>query len=207
MNQILISLILIGINISYICAKDDSKGSPQKILFIGDSLTAGYGLELEQAFPALIEQVLIKKGKQIKVINAGESGASSASAYPRLKWFIKQEPSLIILALGSNDGLRGQAIEQIKENLTKAIKLAQEKKIKLVLVGMQMPPNYGKDYTNQFRSLYGELAKQFNIPLVNFLLEGVAGKSDLNLPDGIHPNAAGHKIMAQTVLNVIEEHL
>jgi acyl-CoA thioesterase I len=201
----LLSIFLMQLNL--VIADINQASQIKKILFLGDSLTAGYGIEAEQAFPSLVEKMLRERDILVKAINAGESGASSASAYPRLKWLIKQKPDLIVLALGSNDGLRGQPIEQIKQNLEQAIKLAQEHKIALILVGMQMPPNYGKDYTKKFSLLYKDLAKHFKLPLVDFLLEGVAGVAELNLSDGIHPNPSGHKIMAKTVLKVIQEHL
>jgi acyl-CoA thioesterase I len=175
-----------------------------KILFLGDSLTAGYGIEKFQAFPTLIDKKLKEKGyKNIKVINGGISGSTSASALSRLKWYLKIKPDIMILALGANDGLRGLSVSELRKNLTACIQLAKENNIIIVLAGMRMPPNYGAAYTKSFFQIFGEVSKEQNVPLIPFLLKDVAGIPDLNIPDGIHPNEAGHKIVAQTVLPYI----
>lgn len=175
-----------------------------KILFLGDSLTAGYGIEKPLAFPALIDEKLKKSGYQdIKVINGGISGSTSASALSRLKWYLKIKPDIMLLALGANDGLRGLSVEQLKNNLTVCIQLAKENNIKVVLAGMMMPPNYGVEYTKSFFEVYSKVADAQRVQLIPFLLKDVAGIPALNIPDGIHPNEAGHKIVAQTVLPYI----
>jgi len=175
-----------------------------KILFLGDSLTAGYGIEKIQAFPALIDNKLKEKGyKNIKVINAGISGSTSASALSRLKWYLKIKPDIMILALGANDGLRGLSVSELRKNLTACIQLAKKNNIIIVLAGMRMPPNYGATYTKSFFQVFGEVSEKQNLPLIPFLLQDVAGIPDLNISDGIHPNVAGHKIVAQTVLPFI----
>jgi acyl-CoA thioesterase I len=175
-----------------------------KILFLGDSLTAGYGIEKPQAFPALIDEKLKREGyHNIKVINGGISGSTSASAISRLKWYLKIKPDLMILALGANDGLRGLSVDQLKNNLTACIQLAKENNIKVVLAGMMMPPNYGEEYTKSFFEVYGKVAEAQHVQLIPFLLKDVAGIPNLNIPDGIHPNEAGHKIVAQTILPYI----
>ena len=175
-----------------------------KILFLGDSLTAGYGIEKFQAFPTLIDKKLKEKGyKNIKVINGGISGSTSASALSRLKWYLKIKPDIMILARGANDGLRGLSVSELRKNLTACIQLAKENNIIIVLAGMRMPPNYGAAYTKSFFQIFGEVSKEQNVPLIPFLLKDVAGIPDLNIPDGIHPNEAGHKIVAQTVLPYI----
>ncbi|MBT4289764.1 MAG: arylesterase [Deltaproteobacteria bacterium] len=175
-----------------------------KILFLGDSLTAGYGIEKFQAFPTLIDKKLKEKGyKNIKVINGGISGSTSASALSRLKWYLKIKPDIMILALGANDGLRGLSVSELRKNLTACIQLAKENNIIIVLAGMRMPPNYGAAYTKSFFQIFGEVSKEQNVPLIPFLLKDVAGIPDLNIPDGIHPKEAGHKIVAQTVLPYI----
>jgi acyl-CoA thioesterase-1 len=170
------------------------------ILFLGDSLTEGYQLAKEDAFPALVEVELKKKFSNIKVINGGVSGATTASGVKRLGWYLKSRPDIIVLALGSNDGLRGLNLDQSEKNLSEVIEKAKAANMKVLLVGMKMPTNYGENYRKSFEKLFASLAKKYNIPLLPFLLEGVGGKPALNLPDGIHPNPAGHKIMAQTVL-------
>ncbi len=170
------------------------------IVFLGDSLTEGYGLDKSEAFPSLFEKKLKATGyKDIQVINAGISGSTSASAVSRLKWYLRAKPTILVLALGANDGLRGLDPKAMKKNLAMAIQLALDRKVKIVLAGMKIPPNYGLKYTKEFENAYPELSKKYNIPLIPFLLDGVAAKPDLNLPDGIHPNRKGHEIIAQLV--------
>lgn len=172
-----------------------------KVLFIGDSLTEGYGIAKEKAYPYLLKNILEKKySTKIEVVNGSVSGSTTASGASRLRWFLRSKPEVLILALGANDGLRGIDLTSSKKNLSTIIKLAHEKKMKVILTGMQMPPNYGADYTKQFRDMFIDLKKEFSITLVPFLLEGVAAKKELNLSDGIHPNELGHKKMAENLL-------
>jgi acyl-CoA thioesterase-1 len=179
---------------------------PAQVLIIGDSLTAGLGVMPEQAYPDLVQEMLNKADKgRVKVINAGISGSTSAGSYSRLKWYLKARPSVLVLALGANDGLRGLPVEDMEKNLDKAIVLAKEAGIKVILCGMEVPPNYGPGYTARFRKVFPDLAGKHGVPLIPFLLEGVAGQADLNQADGIHPNAAGHKIIAHTVFPYILE--
>ena len=171
------------------------------IVFLGDSLTEGYGLEKTEAFPYLFEQALKTKGyKDIKVINAGISGSTSASALSRVKWYLRIKPTILVLALGANDGLRGLDPHAMKKNLAMAIKLALERNIQVVLAGIKIPPNYGIQYTKEFEAVYPQLADEFKIPFIPFLLDGVAARPEMNLPDGIHPNSRGHQIIARHVL-------
>ena len=171
------------------------------IVFLGDSLTEGYGIEKTEAFPYLFEQALKAKGyKDIKVVNAGISGSTSASALSRLKWYLRIKPTIVVLALGANDGLRGLDPQAMKKNLATAIKLAQERNILVVLAGIKVPPNYGIQYTEEFEAVYPQLAEEFKIPFIPFLLDGVAARPEMNLPDGIHPNSKGHQIIARHVL-------
>jgi acyl-CoA thioesterase-1 len=179
-------------------------GFAQTILFLGDSLTEGYQLSKEEAFPSLIETELKKNKPEIKVLNGGVSGATTASGLKRLDWYLKAKPEFMVLALGANDGLRGLKIENTEKNLVLVIEKAQERKITVVLAGMKMPTNYGEPYRSQFENMYPRLAKKFNLKLVPFILEGVGGNPKLNLADGIHPNSEGHKIMAKTILKVLE---
>ena len=181
--------------------------SQAKIVIVGDSLTEGFGIRKEESFPDLLQLELIKMGYEVNIINGGVSGSTSASAYSRLKWYIRIQPDIVILALGGNDGLRGLSLVHMKKNLIKAIELAKSKNIKIILAGMQMPLNYGKQYTKSFSEVYFELAKEYNIPLIPFLLKDVGGVSSLNLSDGIHPNPEGHKIIAKNVLKYLKPHL
>ncbi|MCG8619038.1 MAG: arylesterase [Desulfobacterales bacterium] len=186
----------------------DSVKETKNVLIIGDSLTAGLGVMPEQAYPALLQARLAEMGmNQVKVVNAGISGSTSAGAYARLKWYLKARPHLLILALGANDGLRGLSVAEMEKKLGRAISLAKEAGIKVVLAGMEVPPNYGPEYAADFRQVFPELAGRYRIPLIPFLLEGVAGKPALNQADGIHPNPEGHQIMADTILPYILENL
>ena len=174
------------------------------ILMLGDSLTEGTGVEKTKAYPHLVEQKLKAQGfLSINVINGGVSGSTTASALSRLKWYLRDRPDIVLLALGANDGLRGLPTIQIKHNLAETIEVSLRKGIRVVLAGMRMPPNYGKDYTVQFEKVFHELAKEYDIPFIPFLLEGVAGDPKLNLPDGIHPNERGHQIIAQLVYKTL----
>jgi acyl-CoA thioesterase-1 len=173
---------------------------PFTVLFLGDSLTAGLGLEVGEAFPDLIAKRLQAEGrKDIKVINGGVSGSTSASALSRLQWYIRSKPDLMILSLGANDGLRGVPVEEMRANLTKTIEFAQTNGVKVALTGMLIPPNYGPEYTESFARVFPELAAKYQLPLMPFLLEGVAAMPELNQSDGIHPNLDGEKIVADNV--------
>jgi acyl-CoA thioesterase-1 len=140
----------------------------------------------------------------VKVINAGISGSTSASAPSRLRWYIKAHPDIVILALGGNDGLRGLSVKHMKKNLSKTIELAQSEKILILLAGMQIPQNYGTEYTESFRNVFHELARQYQLQMIPFLLKEVGGISSLNQDDGIHPNPEGHQIIFRTVLEYLE---
>jgi len=174
------------------------------IVFLGDSLTEGYQLAKEEAYPHLIEQEFKRKKYQVKIINAGESGATSASGPKKIKWYLKAKPEILVLALGANDGLRGLSLKETEKNLSLVIETALAQRVRILLVGMKMPVNYGEPYRTEFFELFKKLSIKYKLDLVPFLLEGVGGVSKLNLPDGIHPNPDGHKIMAKTVLKKLE---
>lgn len=180
--------------------------TPKSILFFGDSLTAGYGLSPEEAFPALVEKTLNNKGKAVKVTNAGLSGETSAGGLARIDWILRQPVDVFVLELGANDGLRGLPLEQTRQNLQAIIDKVRAKypKTKVVVTGMMVPPNLGKAYTTEFQKIFPELAKKNNATLIPFLLQDVAGIEKLNQADGIHPNIEGHKIVATNVLKVVE---
>ncbi|PWU17489.1 MAG: arylesterase [Bdellovibrio sp.] len=179
------------------------------LVVLGDSLTEGYGVPRDKAFPALLEKMINDKSPapKWKVVNAGISGSTSASGPQRMAWQLKGHPDLIILALGGNDGLRGFKVSETRKNLAETIRLARDQKVPVILAGMRMPPNYGMEYTKDFREIFPELAKDFGIPLIPFLLDKVAGIRELNQNDGIHPTEKGHELIAETVYKSIEKYL
>jgi len=179
-----------------------------RILFLGDSITAGLGVEKEQAYPHLVGEALRLKGyEDIHIINAGISGSTSASALSRLQWHSRIKPDILVLALGANDGLRGLSTQETKTNLDRAIQFALNQGIKVILAGMEMPPNYGSQYTKDFRNVFIELAQKHKISFMPFLLKDVGGVATLNQPDGIHPNPQGHQIIAKNMIPYILENL
>jgi acyl-CoA thioesterase I len=178
----------------------------KSILFFGDSLTAGFGIDPSQAFPALIQQKINAQGWKFRAINAGLSGETTAGGLRRIDWVLQRPIDVFVLELGANDGLRGLPTEDAQHNLQAIIDRVRQKypRAKLVVVGMRVPTNMGKDYTYRFQEIFPELAKVNNAALLPFLLEQVAGKPELNLPDGIHPTPAGHQIVAENVWKVLE---
>ncbi|MFS4459278.1 arylesterase [Bdellovibrio sp. HCB2-146] len=177
----------------------------KKLIVLGDSLTEGYGVAKDAAFPAVLEKKLHEAGKkEWTVVNAGVSGSTTASGISRMKWLFKSKPDVVLLALGANDGLRGLKVEESQKNLSQAIKYAQEQKVRVILGGLYMPPNYGKDYTDKFKKMYESLAKQYKVTFIPFILDKVAGNPKYNLADGIHPNEEGHKIIADNVFLVLK---
>lgn len=175
------------------------------VIFLGDSLTAGLGLPEEQAYPALLDHRLNAKGTPVRVLNAGVSGDTTAGGLARLDWLLKQKPDILVLGLGANDGLRGLELAQTEKNLREIVRRAQASGVRVLLLGMMIPPNYGADYTERFRKMYPGIADDMDIPLVPFLLEGVGGIANLNQADGIHPTAEGQEIVANNVERLLTE--
>jgi acyl-CoA thioesterase-1 len=169
------------------------------VVFLGDSLTAGLGLDGREAFPALLGTRLAAQGRPVRVINAGVSGDTTAGGLRRLDWLLRQKPALIVVGLGANDALRGADIGEIDRNLREILRRSRAAGARVLLLGMQIPPNYGPDYTHRFNALYPRIAKDLGVPLVPFLLEGVGGILELNQADGIHPTAVGERKVADNV--------
>lgn len=185
---------------------DAPKTEAAVILFFGDSLTAGYGLEPAQAFPARIGERLDSLGYPYRVVNAGLSGETTAGGRSRLDWILRQEVDVFVLELGANDGLRGIPLTETRENLVYIIRRVREKypDATVVLAGMQIPPNMGPEYTDTFQNLFPEIAKAEETYLIPFLLKDVGGVPELNQADGIHPTAKGHEMVADNVWEVLK---
>ena len=182
----------------------------RKIVVLGDSLTAGLGLAVRDAYPSVLQERLKAQGLNFEVVNAGVSGDTSAGALSRLDWSLQGDVRVLVVALGGNDGLRGLPTEQLQQNLAQIIERAQARHVEVILAGMEAPPNYGRDYIVSFHKVYPSLAKRYNVALVPFLLQGVAGTDTLNQADGIHPTAAGARIVADNdwaVLKPVAERL
>jgi acyl-CoA thioesterase-1 len=181
------------------------ENAPFTILFLGDSLTEGYGLEDGEAFPDMIADRFKAEGRaDIKIINGGVSGSTSASALGRMRWFARSKPDLMVLSLGANDGLRGLDVNELEKNLSATIEFAQQSGIKVALTGMLSPPNMGAQYTQAFAAVFPALAERYQLPFLPFLLEGVAGNPKLNQGDGIHPNLEGERIVADLVWDFLQ---
>lgn len=180
--------------------------SSRTILFLGDSITAGFGLELSQAYPALIQQWIKEKDWNFRVINAGQSGDTSAGGLGRMDWLLKNKIDVLVLELGGNDGLRGLPVEVTRKNLQAIIDSAKERypRVQIVIAGMKIPPNMGAQYSREFEAMFATLAKKNDAALIPFILEGVGGVRQMNLSDGIHPTAKGHEIVAANVWKVLE---
>ena len=181
----------------------------KNILFFGNSLTAGYGLDPELAFPELIQQKIDGEKMNFTVINAGLSGETSAGGLSRIDWVLSQSVDVFVLELGANDGLRGLPLASTRKNLQGILDKVKLKypNVEIVIAGMMVPPNMGETYSKEFGEIYPELARKNNAALIPFLLEGVAGNPDLNLPDGVHPNVEGHQIVADNVWKALKPFL
>ena len=213
----ILALLIASIAPQWTTAAEGPKASPSpqpsdlRILILGDSLTEGYGVPLHQAYPALLQEHLRasfpKIGEHLQVINAGIGGSTSASGMARLRWHLRAKPQLLVLALGANDMLRGLPAKATEQNLRATLQLARDESIPMILAGIRVPPNYGKKYQHEFEAIFPRLAREFRIPFIPFLLEGVAGVRELNQEDGIHPNERGQARIVQTVAPEIERFL
>jgi acyl-CoA thioesterase-1 len=174
-----------------------------RVVFLGDSLTAGLGLTPQEAYPALLQQKIDAEGLQYRVVNAGVSGDTSAGGLSRLDWALEGDVRVLVVALGGNDGLRGLPADELRRNLSTIIERAQARHIQVILAGMEAPPNFGEAYVVSFHQVYPELAKKYGVPLIPFLLQDVAGIERLNQRDGIHPTAEGARTVAENVWSVL----
>ncbi len=179
----------------------------KKLIFLGDSLTEGYGVAQEAAFPQLIQKKFIADKLDWTVISSGSSGSTSASTLGRLKWIAKEKPDVVFILMGSNDGLRGLKIEETEKNIGEALAWANQQKIRVILGQLHVPPNYGKDYFKKFSEIFPRLAKKYHVTLAPFLLNKVAGVPALNQADAIHPNEKGHKIVAENIYTFLKKDL
>jgi acyl-CoA thioesterase-1 len=175
-----------------------------RIVFLGDSLTAGYGIEKSQAVPAVIQQRLTAEGYQYEVVNAGVSGDTSDGGVTRLDWSLDGDVQVLVIELGANDGLRGVPPARTRKNLEHIIDTAKARHITVLLTGMEAPPNYGEAYTSEFRQVFRDVAREQKVAFMPFYLEGIAGIRRLNLPDGVHPTPEGARIVATNLWRYLE---
>lgn len=180
-------------------------GTQKNILILGDSLAAGYGIQREEAFPALLQKKIEDARLPYRIVNGGVSGDTTAGGLRRIDWMLKQPVDVLVVELGGNDGLRGIPPAETKKNLQGIIDKAKQKypHVRVVVAGMQMPPNMGDDYTKAFAEVFPAVAKANQASLIPFLLDGVGGKTELNQPDGIHPTPKGHEVVAENVWKVL----
>lgn len=195
-------MLFLGLSLMAEWVQAGDKPAPrQTLVVLGDSLSAGYGVDPEEAYPALLQKKVEAARMSIRVVNSSVSGDTTAGGLRRLDWILKQPVDILLIELGGNDGLRGLAPSQTRSNIQGMIDKARTKYpgVRLVIAGMQMPDNLGADYQNAFRTLFADLARTNGATLIPFLLEGVGGVAKLNQPDRIHPTAEGHVIVAETV--------
>lgn len=190
-------------------ASEQKTAEPRVIAVLGDSLTAGFGVKRAEAYPALLQQRIQAAGWNFTVVNAGQNGDTTAGGLRRMEWLLQRRLDVLILALGGNDGLRGIAPDVTHSNLQAMVNLAKKNNpdIRIILAGMEISPNMGPDYITRFRAIYPDLAKQNQLPLIPFLLDGVGGRPEANQDDMIHPTADGQKIIADNVWRVLQPQL
>lgn len=206
MKLIFFSLLSLIAGQPFLNAKDAEAQRTRTIVFFGDSLTAGYGIDPRETYPALIQEKIDERGWKFRVTNAGVSGETSAGGLRRINWLLRQPIDVFVLELGANDGLRGLPLPQTRKNLQGILDRVSERypDVRMVIAGMLVPPNMGPEYSKEFAAIYRHLAEENDALLIPFLLEGVGGIPKLNLPDGVHPTAEGHKIMAETVWEILK---
>lgn len=200
------TLLLLSVLLLIIFDSGLAQNNEADILFFGDSITAGRGVDKSEAYPAVIQEKIDSLGWNFQVQNGGVSGETSAGGARRIDWMLRQPMDVFVLELGGNDGLRGIEVESTKKNLQKIIDKVRSKypDTKIILAGMQVPPNLGQEYTSNFKQMYTDLAKSNDIPLIPFILEGAALNEELMQGDDIHPNAKGHKVVAENVWEVLK---
>lgn len=188
-------------------ASSQPNGAPPGVIIVafGDSLTQGFVLSEKDAYPARLEEKLMAEGHAVKVINAGVNGETSSGALSRVHWILKLRPDIVILETGANDGFRGIKPDLIEKNIREIVRILKENGVTVILAGMQMLSNLGEEYTTAFKAIYPRVAREQELILIPFFLEGVAGEPALNLPDGIHPTAEGHRMVADHVLPFVTE--
>ena len=179
------------------CLAVPAAAAERVVTILGDSLTAGLGVAREEAYPALLEARLRREGYAYRVVNAGVSGDTSAGGLRRVDWVLRTRPDVVVVALGANDGLRGLPVEALRDNLEAIVRRLRAAGARVLLAGMRVPPNYGDAYARAFAAVFPDVARRTGVPLVPFLLDGVAGQARLNQADGIHPTAEGHRLMAE----------
>ena len=197
-------LIILGESQAETKLVGDTKQEKQVILALGDSLTAGFGVDQEDSFPSRLQVKIDRANLDYKIVNAGISGDTTAGGVRRINWLMKHQPKIVILALGANDGLRGLSVDEMRANLETMIQISHENNARVLLAGMKALPNYGEDYQKKFESVYPELAKKYDLLYLPFLLEGVAGVRRHTRPDGLHPTASGYKIVADLVWQYLQ---
>jgi acyl-CoA thioesterase-1 len=181
-----------------------AKNPVPKILILGDSITEGYGIEKEKAFPQLLQNQF---GPKVQILNGGSSGSTTSSGMSRLKWHMTKKPDVVLIALGSNDGLRGISPAETQKNIVQLIQFLKKNNVKVLLCGLQVPPSYGSKYAQEFAQIWPKIVKLEKIPLYPFLLKDVAGVKKFNQEDGIHPNILGHQKIATALFPFIQKNL
>ena len=195
---------LTGVFTAVPLAAPPSADDRPKIVAFGDSLTAGLGVAADETYPAQLQRRLDALGLQYRVVNAGVSGETTAGGVRRVPWILRSRPEVVILELGANDGLRGLRVDETRGNLEQIIRQLQRSGVQVILAGMKLPPNYGKEYLSGFERIYPELAARYQLPLIPFFLEGVAASHTLNQADGIHPTPQGYRTIVDTMLRTIQ---
>jgi acyl-CoA thioesterase I len=198
------SVVALVVLIVTALAAPPTRADERTVLAFGDSLTAGLGVAPDEAYPALLQARLHARGYGYRVVNAGVSGDTTAGALRRVDWALRARPDIVIVALGANDGLRGLSSRAMRDNLETIVRRFRAAGARVLLAGMRLPPNYGADVAQEFAAVFPDVARRTGVPLMPFLLDGVAADPRLNQADGIHPNAAGHRVIAEHVWTYLE---